>query len=174
MVIRPPLGSFRPRPVRRRGVATVLAPLVVLALALGACGGDDGADAAATGAEAGIRVVDPVMPVPAGTTAAVYMTIDNAGSDADSLLGARTDTGEMAMVHRTEIADDGQASMDAVGELEVPADDAVALAPGGLHLMVEVPDGLAAGDVVGMVLEFADAGEIGIDVEVVDPGEVSR
>nr|WP_283251042.1 copper chaperone PCu(A)C [Rhabdothermincola salaria] len=114
------------------------------------------------------------MPVPAGPMGAAYMTIENTGTEVDTLLGARTDDGDRAMVHRTEIAEDGQVTMDEAGDLEVPAGGELALAPGGLHLMVAVPDGLEVGDVVELVLDFADAGEIGIDVEVVDPGEVSR
>ncbi|MCD9624037.1 copper chaperone PCu(A)C [Rhabdothermincola salaria] len=175
MVIRPPLGSSDPRPARRRrGVGAPLALLLLVAVAVGACGDDDATDGAPSAAEAGVSVVDPVMPVPAGPMGAAYMTIENTGTEVDTLLGARTDDGDRAMVHRTEIAEDGQVTMDEAGDLEVPAGGELALAPGGLHLMVAVPDGLEVGDVVELVLDFADAGEIGIDVEVVDPGEVSR
>lgn len=152
----------------------MLTAVVVLLLALaGACGDDNGSDDAAATADAAVSVVDPVMAVPAGSTGAAYMTIENPGPEPDTLLGARTDGGEMAMVHRTAIADDGQATMADAGALEVPAGGELVLAPGGLHLMVGVPEGLAPGDVVGLVLEFADAGEIGVDVEVVAPGEVT-
>jgi len=102
--------------------------------------------------------------------ASIYLTVRNAGGRADRLTGA--DAGEgPGMLHESGLTG-GVASMKMVDELEVPAGGELVLAPGGAHLMIAVPDGLAEGDEFDVTLTFAEAGEVVAAVEVVSADEV--
>jgi len=92
----------------------------------------------------------------------VYLTVRNAGPAADTLLGATSSASAHVMLH-------GSGAMDAAGSLAVPPGDALVLAPGGTHLMLQPPlPRFARGDSVAVTLRFARAGEVTIRAVVVD------
>lgn len=130
---------------------------LLLAGALVACGG---------GGSAELRVGDAWMREPAGDSAAVYFTIDNATDRADRLVEASSDAAREVGLHRTD-TEGGRSIMRPVESIEVPARGTVTLAPGGLHVMLT---GLTrrpkAGDAVELHLRFAVAGERTVRVEV--------
>ncbi len=98
--------------------------------------------------------------------AAVYFTVVNRGSRADTLVAARVDGAAGAMLHRT-VEEGGTAHMEHVVALPLAPGDSAALAPGRMHLMLT---GLArlpqAGDTLSLTLRFARAGERAVRVPV--------
>lgn len=69
----------------------------------------------------------------------------------------------------TEPTPDGFAMMGMreIDALDVPAGETVSLEPGGYHLMLlELADDLVPGESFDLTMEFADAGEVTVTVEV--------
>lgn len=134
---------------------------VVLAstLLLAACSGGGGPE-----------ISDARLGQPTGPNAAVYFTATG-GGDADRLVGATTDVAGSVQIHETTMGDDGTMSMQPVGGLDLPADGALVLEPGGYHLMLLDADRLEIGDTIEVILEWETAGEQTIEAEVVDPGD---
>jgi copper(I)-binding protein len=99
-------------------------------------------------------------------TAAVYMTLANAGEEADRLRGATTDVASRAALHR-HVFDGDIARMEEIACLTIPPRSAVEFAPDGLHVMLT---GLSAplrdGDELSLRLKFDRAGEVAISVPV--------
>ena len=97
--------------------------------------------------------------------AAGYMTIVNMGDKADKLLNIEVDFA-VAELHLSEI-NDGIVSMNKVDFIEIPAQIAKSLKPGGYHVMfskfnIELID---ESELIG-VLNFEHAGEIKVVFEV--------
>ena len=97
--------------------------------------------------------------------AAGYMTIVNMGDKADKLLNIEVDFA-VAELHLSEI-NDGIVSMNKVDFIEIPAQIAKSLKPGGYHVMfskfnIELID---ESELIGM-LNFELAGEIKVVFEV--------
>lgn len=104
---------------------------------------------------------------PGARTAAAYLTIANDGPE-DRLLGGSTPAARTVEVH-TYVADGGLERMVHLPELEVPAGTEVRFTPGGPHLMlVDLAGPLVSGTSVAMTLRFARAGELVLDVPVID------
>ncbi len=99
---------------------------------------------------------------PGAGASAAYMTLRSAGRD-DRLIAARSDAARRVELH-THILEDGIARMREVeGGIALPADEAVTLAPGGLHVMLMgLTEPLVAGDAASLTLVFEKAGEIGV------------
>ena len=100
-------------------------------------------------------------------TAAGYMTVTNAGDEADSLIGIRSDAAR-ASLHETR-EEDGVARMLPVEIVEIPAGGTVTFAPGGLHVMFMDVDGRALREgaelPATLVFERAGAVEVTFNVE---------
>lgn len=100
-------------------------------------------------------------------TGAAYLVIANHGAEPDRLVAAEGPVAGHVELHEHQIDSEGIARMRRVEAVEVPAGGAVALAPGGLHLMLM---GLAAPLREGMSfplrLRFERAGEIEVEVLV--------
>lgn len=80
--------------------------------------------------------------------------------------GASSPDFEEVQVHETRL-DGGMMRMREVESLVIPAGESVALAPGGLHLMLMRPvRPLAAGEEVELSFEFADGTEVSTRLEV--------
>ena len=99
------------------------------------------------------------------TVAGGYLTITNAGAEADRLIRAaspratRTELHEMAM-------DGNMMTMRPVTSIEVPANGSVKLEPGGFHIMfLDIPKPFAANETIPVSLTFEKAGQI--DVELI-------
>lgn len=95
---------------------------------------------------------------------AAYATIES-DSD-DRLLGVTTPVADHVMIHAIE--SDGDVSrMKHVDVLEIPAGQRIALAPGGMHLMLMGLHGkLEEGAMFPMTLSFEKAGEVTVEVSV--------
>ena len=83
----------------------------------------------------------------------------------DALTGVASKQG-MAMLHQSTNAG-GMAGMEDMDSLALPAHQAVALAPGGTHIMLmDLKQALRAGDMLTLTLHFAHAPEQTITVPV--------
>ncbi|MCP5150592.1 MAG: copper chaperone PCu(A)C [Ectothiorhodospiraceae bacterium] len=107
-----------------------------------------------------VRLVPPVSETSAG-----YMTLRNAGTEADRLLAAAAPVSKRTELH-THVMEGGLAKMRQVDAVEIPAGGAVSFAPGGLHIMlIGLARPLDAGESIPVTLTFERAGR----VEVVYP-----
>ena len=104
---------------------------------------------------------------PGADNGAIYFTIVNHG-DGDKLLGARSSASRGAEIHGSA-ARNGVVEMQRTEALTIGARASVELAPGGTHVMlVGLTAPLAAGAKVNLTLVFAAAGEVAVEVPVVD------
>jgi len=112
-----------------------------------------GAQAQACGeltiADAWVRLAPPNAPVMAG-----YLTMSNAGVDPVLVTGGSSDAFERVELHDMT-HEDGVMKMRKLDQIEVKVGDAVALAPGGMHLMLIGPKrAFAVGDSVDVSLQL--------------------
>ena len=149
--------------------------LLVGTLGLTACGDSESNEApdttmAASTEEAVTVTGQWARTSPMETTAgAVYMSI-NVAED-DELVGAMVDmsVAEMAQVHETVTADDGTMSMQEVESVAVTAGTPTELKPGGYHIMLmKLAKPLETGSTISVTLKFANAGDIVVDVPVLE------
>ncbi|WP_082529576.1 DUF1775 domain-containing protein [Aurantimonas sp. Leaf443] len=143
-----------PAPVATAGVQAGHAPLA------------GSAKAGALAIEGGfVRAMLPGAKVGGG-----YLTIRNAGPEADRLVSVSTPAAGGAAVH--EMAMEGEVMRMRALEtgLAVPAGESVALAPGGLHLMfTDVAAPFAEGATVPVTLTFEKAGAVDLELPVLSP-----
>lgn len=101
------------------------------------------------------------------TSTAAFLTIENSGGTADSLVEVTASAPATASLHSTTYAD-GVARMRPLDEgLEIPPGKTVVLRPGGPHIMVEnLAEQLEAGETLQMRLRFLRSGERMVEVEV--------
>jgi copper(I)-binding protein len=98
---------------------------------------------------------------------AAYVSIRNAGTEGDRLIGAKTTVAKRAMLHMSYIDDNEVARMQRVAGVDVPAGGMVAMHPGGDHVMLmglNAP--LEEGATFPLTLVFEKAGEIPVTVDV--------
>ena len=107
---------------------------------------------------------------PPRSPAAGYLVIENRGDDLVELVAAATEAAEQTEIHLMEHKDD-RMTMRRVAKLQVPAGEAVALKPGGTHLMLmELRQPLRDGDEVELVLRFGDGTERRVQMPVQKKG----
>jgi copper(I)-binding protein len=181
-----------------RVAPAALVTLLALGL-LAACGDDDeeaSTDATTTTATT-VEAAEAIAisgawarTTPAGTDrSAIYLTITAPADDA--LVAASVDpsvAGRVELHETVEAEGDmpgstmtvagggmgdadmgGQMTMQPVERIELPAGEAVALAPGGLHIMVlDLPEPLVAGATVEVTLTFEVAAPVTLAVTVSD------
>ena len=136
----------------------MIAALSALALIAVACGGSDGVDVEKPWARASAMV---------DGAGAAYMEISS--PEADRLIGVSVDStvAAMAEIHETQMNDDGTMMMSEVGRIDLPAGETVKLEPGGYHIMLmQLAEPLEKGDTFDLTLQFAEGGDITIEVEV--------
>jgi copper(I)-binding protein len=100
----------------------------------------------------------------------VYLTVEAYG-EMDTLVSASTDVADSVELHETNMADDGTMSMQRAPGFDLPADGELVLEPGGKHIMLVGVDQLDVGATISVTLQFAGAGDLQVDVEVVEPAE---
>ncbi len=122
--------------------------MAVLALA---CRPDRGGRAVA----GDISITHGVVPAPPSPSeASVFLSIDNLGLAADTLLEVRSPEADSVLLHEMV-----EGRMQVAAALEIPPGGPVRLAPGSYHLMLHgLTRRLAAGDTVTLELHFARAG----------------
>jgi hypothetical protein len=94
-------------------------------------------------------------------SAGAYLVIDNAGTEADRLVGVSSAAAPDISIHEMQLEGD-MMKMSALSDgLVVPAGGHVALEPKGYHLMLTgMPKPFVAGECVEMVLHFERAGDL--------------
>jgi copper(I)-binding protein len=128
----------------------------------------------ALAAEAGsLHLVDARVRASLGVNpnTAGYLTIHNAGGEADALVGASCACAREVQLHIMTTRG-GIMKMEKADALNVPAGGQLALKPGGAHLMIlGVKTPLKAGQSVEISLRFRKAGTVTQSFKVVtDPG----
>ena len=102
------------------------------------------------------RAMPPNAPVAGG-----YLTIANAGTADDTLIGARSEAAGAVEVHQMFMEGDVMVMSELPEGIRVPAGGSVTLEPGFLHLMfVDVRTPFAEGECVAVTLRFEHAGEV--------------
>ncbi|TVR98476.1 MAG: copper chaperone PCu(A)C [Rhodospirillales bacterium] len=120
-----------------------------------------------------IRINDPwARPSPPGARAgAAYMDLHNLGTTDDSLVEASAPVAATTELHTHEMDGDVM-RMRRIDAVEVPAGGTATLEPGGLHVMlINLRSPLVEGESIPLMLRFANAGEITIDVAVRQPSD---
>lgn len=144
------------------GVVLLVAMGLVMVLACTQTDDDTDPDAAPPS----LAITDPVVAEPAGPNTALYLTIENDGAGADSLVAARTEVAERVELHETRADDDGLMAMHHLDRIDLPGESVVRLQPGGLHVMLFEVDDLVAGDVVEFELELERSGTVIVEAVV--------
>lgn len=106
-------------------------------------------------------------------TGAVYLTITNNTAEEEALIGAEIPGCGAVELHEM-VMTDGMMQMRAVegGRIVIPAGETVRLEQGGLHMMCLGKTGAyTLGETITVTLEFAVAGKMPVDAEIVAPGE---
>ena len=99
---------------------------------------------------------------------AVYMQLSNIGA-ADRLISAESAVAEVVELHSVEDTN-GVMAMRQVDGIDIPANGATALEPGGFHVMlIGVKEELEVGETFMLRLTFEQSGSIGVPVNVRHP-----
>lgn len=110
-------------------------------------------------------------------TAAVYLELHNQGEVDDQLLSVKvsSDVASAVELHDMIMRDD-MMSMQAIGlPLEIKPQDKKVFQPGGKHMMlVGLKEPLAIGEKFAMTLNFANAGEVEVIVNVEDKPKAKK
>ena len=97
---------------------------------------------------------------------ALYLTVANAGAEADRLLGVSTEVAERCELHLSGTSGEVM-SMQMVDQVEVPAGGSASFAPKGAHVMLmglKAP--LKKGTSYSAILHFEKAGDVTVEVKV--------
>lgn len=104
---------------------------------------------------------------PNAPSAAVYLQLHNHGA-ADVLVAASTSAAEKTEVHSI-VQEADVMKMRQLTHLDLPAGKALALAPGGLHLMLlGLKQPMIAGQSFPLELEFKQAGKQQVEVKILE------
>jgi copper(I)-binding protein len=105
---------------------------------------------------------------PIAGTSQVVLTITNRGDGDDALVGVDTTNALGIESHLTEIVD-GRVTMRELDEVPLPAGSTTRFQPGGLHLMLIVPDEtVVVGATFDVTLRFARSPARTVSVTVVE------
>lgn len=98
---------------------------------------------------------------PKAQTAGGFLTIENAGTAPDRLVGASSPIAGRVEIHEMRMDNGVMVMRPAADGITIPAGGSASLAPGGFHLMfMQLKEGLKEGDTVPVVLNFEHAGNI--------------
>ena len=114
------------------------------------------------------RELPPVAP-----NGAAYFRVENHGANADRIVSVHTPIAERAEFHTHEM-DGNVMTMRHVHSVDVPAHGTVAFEPEGLHVMLfRLKEPLVGGKRFLLTLEFEEAGEVELSVEIRGSGAAS-
>jgi protein SCO1/2 len=116
-----------------------------------------------------LQVLDAFVPrPPAGETTALYLTLRNTGTRADTLLAFTTAAAQSTSLHDVQMSDGVMRMVPMAGGLALPRGEMVTLAPGGSHGMLEgLLVALEPGSGVDLTLRFVQAGELRVTARVI-------
>jgi len=103
--------------------------------------------------------------------AAFYMLVRNTGSQADAMVGGQSPACQAVEMHESYMTDNGAMGMRPVeGGIQLPAGGQAELKPGGLHVMcIGLASELKVGDKVPVTLQFTNADDLTVEVEIRQP-----
>jgi copper(I)-binding protein len=150
-----------PRRRERRGAA-----IAAQALGVAACAGPTGTP--------DLRVGPARASVPAAGVSQLVVAIENAGDGDDRLVAASTDRALAVELHETRVDDEGRAVMELRADgVALPAGTTTRFRPGGLHLMLVVPDAsVVLGGTLPVTLTFDRSPPVTVEVTVVPTAEL--
>ncbi len=101
-----------------------------------------------------------------------YMSIENKGSEPDTLMSASADIAGKVEIHES-LVEDGKAIMRALPDgISIPAGGVAELKPQGMHIMfMGLKQPLKEGESFPMTLNFKRAGAVTVDVKVETGGD---
>lgn len=106
-------------------------------------------------------------PAAPGGNSAVYLSIHNGTSQADTVVGVQTEIAQAAEIHESYITDEGLSGMRPASNLAIAPGDSLVFKPGGLHIMLmNVSNELSYNDSLEIILQFAQVGPKTIMVPV--------
>ena len=141
--------------------------LIAISATLAACGQSGSAGKAGAGP---VAVADAICrPTPNGRQmTGCYLTLT--APQADTLVSVASPVAALAQVHEMRMESNMMMMRELEQGLPLPAGQAVALAPGGNHIMLMgVTEPLRAGDTVPLTLTFANAAPVEITATVGQP-----
>jgi copper(I)-binding protein len=114
--------------------------------------------------------------LPRQSNSAVYFALANDGAVDDRLVDLATPLAKNASLHRSVTDAQGVASMQPVADgLVIPAHGKAVLSPGGYHVMLTgLSHPLEAGGTLPLILTFAKAGKVRLQVPVTPVGGKSN
>lgn len=123
--------------------------------------------AAGAVAQTRVEIADPWARATIGQSrnTAAYMKLTNRGTEADRLVGASTPVAGKVELHTT-VRDGDVMRMRELKGVELKPGQAVAFAPGGMHVMLLDVEPLRAGRTFTLTLEFEKAGRQDVTVTV--------
>lgn len=109
---------------------------------------------------------------PGAVTAGGYLTVTNNGETDDTLTGGSASFSEITEIHEMKMVEDVMKMRHLEQGLLIPAGESVELKPGGFHMMfMQLTNSLKEGDSISGTLNFAAAGEVSVQYEVLNRGE---
>ncbi|UHQ21953.1 copper chaperone PCu(A)C [Lysobacter sp. 5GHs7-4] len=152
------------KPLRYRTAVHVLAPLLVLAAALGAAPTAQARGCTARIVEGWVRLPPAQMPMMAG-----FGRIENRCPTPITIVGVSSPAFGDTSLHETRIVD-GISRMRALPELRIAPDGNATLKPGGMHLMLMQPHApLKPGSKVVVEFKLKDGGVLRGELEARKP-----
>ena len=144
-------------------------PLAAVALALLWCSAAGAQDYKLGTLEIGhpwARATPPTAPAGGG-----YLTVTNKGTTEDRLISVKSPAAGAVQVHEMKMEGNIMRMREVEGGLAIPPGATVALAPGGLHLMMMgLREPLKQGERVPVTLVFEKAGSINVELAVIAMG----
>lgn len=142
--------------------------VVLCTLTLAACG--QPASSGKTGAVGPVVVAGAICrPTPTGRqVSGCYLTLT--APAADTLVSVASPVSALAQIHEMRLESNMMMMRELEAGLPLPAGEAVALAPGGNHIMLMgVTEPLKTGDTVPLTLTFANAAPVEVTATVGQP-----
>lgn len=141
--------------------------MAVAAVSMAACG--EGAPDAPPRGEVLFATSAWARTADSGATTALYFTLENRDSTADTVSGVRASGADSASLH-ISMQHSGMMHMTPVSALPVPARDSVSFRPLGAHVMLTgLRRALADGDTVDAVLRFVSGDTVVVRAHVRRP-----
>ena len=111
------------------------------------------------------------QPIGSADVASAYTTIDNTGSTNDVLIKITIENVPTVQVHEMMMQGDVMKMTEMAKGLMIPAGKSVELKPKSSHIMMMgIKSAYMVGEEVKGTFEFAKAGKVDVDFEVVEPG----
>mgnify|MGYP006279775263 FL=1 len=105
----------------------------------------------------------------------VYVTMWNEGETPDKLVGAEVPFADDAVIQAQSVSDDGALEMRDLTSVALEPGQAVTLHPQGVRLVFnDIQRVLRPGDSFDAHLEFAEAGEVAVEITVMAPDQADE